>query len=324
MQIFGYELKPHVTALFALLALSVAPLPAAAYLSIGYHGNGLHIGTSLYGHHGYRGSRHGYRSFRGHRRSHYRHSYPSTYFSLHSYPRSYYGNNTYFGFSTGYNPSYYGRSYYPGYRSAYSYPSYSTYPVHSNTRDYASTAYDPSYQPQAYVSPGDAKRFSGQGWDLLAKGRPTEALSKFSVAEQSDANNGLAKLGYALATAASGDYERGVYAMRRAFREASGALTNIQLHADLKPTVHGLLYAYQENPDNREHAFMAAALAYLLHETSAATQAINDARKTGDRSASARNLQNMIADLTDDRHAVAPQQNSDVDDSARFDELLRR
>ena len=114
--------------------------------------------------------------------------------------------------------------------------------------------------------------------------------------------------------------------MRRAFREAPDALKNVTVHPDLKPAMHGLLYAYQEDPNNREYAFMAAALAYFLQDKSAATRAINDARSGGDRSASARNLQNMIASLSDDRHAATPTTASSTDDAdaARLQELLRR
>ena len=138
-----------------------------------------------------------------------------------------------------------------------------------------------------------------QGWQLLEAGDYERSLSAFAQEATAAPDEGSAKVGYALAAAGAGQLERGVWAMRRAFRIDPNAAGDLHINEQLKPTLRQLArqYAYvpREFADEAGAAFMTAALYYLLHDPTEAQAALDLAEQLGDRKASTAQLQQLIA-----------------------------
>lgn len=272
----------------------------------GHHGYG-HYGHSRGGHGGYYGRHHGYR-YGGYAR----HSYRSYRYGHSGYGRSYYAQpHRYYGRSYGYRPHYYGHS--RSYSNSYRYRSPSGYSDYGNTdhgrRDYDSpsrpgTIDSPDYGgDEAYSSLGSAEEGPstsyGGSWSLLAARRYTDALRAFGEEAESNPANGVPKVGYALASAATGDLERGVWAMRRACRIDPESMHNFVLTKGVQPVVRRLIDRYQDpsfdgDVRDRDSAFMLASLHYLAGDEKSAQDKITLAFEAGDRSASAANLARIV------------------------------
>ena len=94
-------------------------------------------------------------------------------------------------------------------------------------------------------------------------------------------------------TAASGDLERGSFAMRRAMRIDPDALHYLVLDETLRGRIDQLVQEYDardRTAADSDTAFMLAALYYLRGDIDAARTAVEHAVVTGDRSASAAGL----------------------------------
>ncbi len=133
---------------------------------------------------------------------------------------------------------------------------------------------------------------TGSGWAYLREGRPDKALQVFAREAPLHANDGVLKVGYALASAARGDRSRGVWAMRRALQIDPNVLHYIHLDDQLRPLVRRLVDTYARYPDQ---AFMVAALHYLLRDRGAAQKAIHHAARDG--AASTKNLARLIGEM---------------------------
>jgi len=256
--LFSKLFKSLVMAMVAgVLLFAGVSATASSYRHYGSHHSGG------YGHHG---SHHRNHHYGGH------YSYPyygnHHYDSHYSYP--YYGSHYYGGY---YNYPYYGGSY-PGYRrNSYRAPDYAI----SNNNDYSASGANDK-----------------QGWSLLARGEQRRALKTFATQAQNNPKNGTIKVGYALAAAASGDLDRGVWAMRRAMRIDPDTLHYLTLDEDLKGIVNHLITRYKNDSHYRvettDRDFMVASLYYLLHDTEAAGRFLPDQ----DTHASAKNLDRLI------------------------------
>lgn len=222
--------------------------------------------------------------------------------------RSHHGHYKHHGYGYGYR----GRSgRYPyRYRSyGYSYRPYKRYS--DSTRRYSSGDADYAYKSDSSrdtyntsnggydtgtSSAGSAN--DDTGWTLLAEGKNSAALNLFARQAKNNPRQGLPKAGYALASASMGDLKTGVWAMRRAFRIDPDALHYLSIDDQLKPTVQEVIDRYEsalkDDPDSHDSAFMTAALAYLVRDTSAAQTSITRAINLGDDSESATNLQRRI------------------------------
>ncbi len=258
------SIKPTLLVLAgSLIALGlITPVSSYAYagMSVGYYYGG-HYGYS--GHHygGY-GRRHGY--YGGHR----------------------YGYRGYRGYR-GYN--YRPRHNY-GYRSYYSpYKSYQYYPK----SNYNSSDASNNYQTDNKYTGTDST-----AWNMLSQGQAGSALNIFASEAESNPKAGIPKVGYALATAASGDLSRAVWAMRRAFRIDPDSLHYLLLDEANQGVIDTLIdkYHYSENQEDEfyDEAFMVSALNYLKHDYIASRGAVDHAINNGDRSTSAHNLQKLI------------------------------
>jgi hypothetical protein len=253
----------------ALIPGLASPLLLAAALGFGLaQPSFAGVSVGYYGHHGHGGhGSHAYRyGHRGYGRYGYSHSYRA-------YP--YYG----YGYS---RPYYRSRAYDYSYREPVvvrSVPSHD----YSDSASVASSA--PAFADQA-------------AWDRLAEGQHASALSQFADAAQRHPDTGLPKLGYALASAANGDHERAVWAMRRALATDADALHYAPLNERNRALVDTLAARYTDGTvadvGASDAAFMAAALHYIRHDNAAAARQIELAMENGDQSDSASRLEEMI------------------------------
>lgn len=265
-----------------------------------HHGHsGRHRGFGSYGYSrrysGIRGGSYGYRSggYTGYRGGSYGYrsgGYGGRYYS----PRSGYGyGSTYGGYSS---PRYYGYSYpryqtpyYGGGGYAYSGARYGSLPNNSYNSQPA-----PPTGGYAATAPYSANRPVGtSGWSLLAEGRYPSAAAAFGQQAQLSPQAGEPKVGYALAAAAAGDLETGLWAMRRACRLDPQSMETIALDANTQPVVEGLVSRYEVAQTNGA-PFMQASLHALLRQWEPAQHAINVAVTGGDRQASTVNLKRML------------------------------
>ena len=271
-------------------------LAAALLLTAGVaHARGGHRGHPGGGHRGHhrtvghhRAS--GHHRTTGHHRSHHRTSGHRGHHRSHRYYRYPYSSN--YGY-------YRYRSYryrYPSYR--YRYRSY-RYPYVGSGQDGTERTretHDSSQPAAPYATGGshDKSRsdLTGLGWVHLREGRPDTALQVFAREAPLHPNDGVIKVGYALASAARGDRSRGVWAMRRALRIDPKVLHYIHLDDQLRSFVRRLVDTNARYPDQ---AFMVAALHYLLRNREAAQEAIHRAGRDG--AASTKNLARLIGEM---------------------------
>ena len=293
-------------------------MPASAGVRVGVrisgHGGGVRYSARYgkSGHHYGRGRyRYGHhsRQYSGHRRYHYgqgRYGYYQRYPRYHRYHGAYrrypvvyqrYGYDYHH-----YSPSPRSGAYIvtsPYSRSA---PNH----VRLVQRNHTHSVYRDS-DPLTVQPQGDASK---QGWQLLAAGKYDQSLSAFSEAASAAPQQGAAKVGYALASAAAGRLERGVWAMRRAFRVDPDAMGNLQIDGQLAPTLRQLAerYAYvpKDFADEAGAAFMTAALHYLLHDPAEAQAALELAEQLGDHKQSTKQLKQLIGQRQEHKPASDP------------------
>ncbi len=134
-------------------------------------------------------------------------------------------------------------------------------------------------------------------WSLLRSGRTVVALGEFANEAHRHPSHGLPKIGYALATSASGDLDRGSLAMRRAMRIDPNAAHYVVLEEELGYLLDRLVKEYDAwgrtaaEPDT---AFMLVSLHYLRGDIDAAHVALEHLIETGDRSASTAGLRRLV------------------------------
>lgn len=97
------------------------------------------------------------------------------------------------------------------------------------------------------------------GWESLSHNQPEIAQRIFASEAQNNPDTGIPKVGYAVASAAPGDIDIGVWAMRRAFRIDPDSLHYLSLDQGSLDIINNLIHQY------REEAFMSSALNYLKY-----------------------------------------------------------
>ncbi len=255
--------SPSMRKLFALvLAAGLVPVPAAALAEDGHHRHRGHHGYHGGLHLGIRLGHHGLQS--GH---HYRYGHRRGYaYSSHGYRFPYYGL-------------------------------YGTGPVYRHPEDAAKKHGATSRRNVG--NPSRSAPATGAAWTLLATDRPADALREFGRHAGSDPDNGVPKVGYALASAMTGDRTSGVWAMRRALRSHPQSLQYVTINEQLRPKIEHIAYQFEQALDyaaqDPDAAFMVAALHHLLRNTEKAHHAIERAIRDGDHSVSAKNLRQLIA-----------------------------
>jgi tetratricopeptide (TPR) repeat protein len=196
-----------------------------------------------------------------------------------------------------YRPYFYG-SYFGGYSSvSYTYlydddddepySSYDAVPQGDSIGDYAGS----SGSDITVIAPND-------GWELLAQGDAREARRSFDRAREAFPNDGLPRVGYAIACALLDRGDEAVSEMRRVIRDDPDALDEVPQDEALMVQVQHVIDLMnartQERSDDADAYFMIAALRYVMDEDARAYLAIDMALDRGDRDRSARQLKSMI------------------------------
>lgn len=223
--------------------------------------------------HAYGGRHHGYYGQYGYRHHGYYRHYRHHYYGGHSYfPGRYYRRNRYD----------YPRRRYSKFRKSY----YFSAPVYTQLNN--------NYAGQ--ILSAQNVGIDSSAWQILKQGQYSKALTLFAQEAQSYPNSGVPKVGYALATASGGDLDRGIWAMRRAFRIDPDSLHYLQFDEKGHAVIDNLIRQYSSTGNGAEvdQAFMISALYYLKHDYITAKKSIASVQHyTGKRSSYA-NLQRLI------------------------------
>ena len=276
----------HVLVTVFIVTLFTSPIASAGGISIHYGNLGYGVSVGHNQGHGLSIGHHKGRRALGHTRFR---SHSSNHFSGHA--RHHRRNNRYYSY-----PSY-GLYVYPGkqyYSPHYKQPYYGIRFFNS----YQSHNYYPQTQPLSYES--NYGNYT-DAWETLAQGHTGIALNQFSSEAQSYPKAGIPKIGYSLSSAASGDLNQGVIAMRRAFRLDPDSLHYYHLDQRLQPMIDDLITKYQyslsHSGRHKDEAFMVAALSYLKGDYTTAHQAIDLAGRDGDHSRSLKNLRDILNNM---------------------------
>lgn len=145
-----------------------------------------------------------------------------------------------------------------------------------------------------FCRPYRAEIYSEQdGWDLIIKNRPGEALAIFEDIAEASPAVGDSELGIAIAAADAGQWSQSVSSMRRLLEFAPGAL---QLFEPDRPRIDILDRLVKEISgqshylSRQDACFMQACFSYLLRDKKSCLAAVRQCKETGDRSDSALNL----------------------------------
>jgi len=140
---------------------------------------------------------------------------------------------------------------------------------------------------------------NNEGWKHLKNGNAGQAMQIFAIQSQQNLNTGVPRVGFALAAAANGELDRGIWSMRRAVKMDPGSLDQIAIDDQLEPLIKEINEKYKSgvinNPEPTHASFMIAALSYLQQDYSTAQNYIVDA----DQSPSTRNLRQLLATSKD-------------------------
>jgi len=136
------------------------------------------------------------------------------------------------------------------------------------------------------------------GWLLLANGEVHSALKTFSIQTRNAPGNNILKVGYALATAKTGDLHKGVSLMRAALRSDPDSLHHLILDQNLQGIVKNLIHRYEDDGYHTTLAtaarhFMIASLYYLLGDAKSAGLIL----PAQDTDKSTRNLYRLIQQM---------------------------
>jgi hypothetical protein len=145
-----------------------------------------------------------------------------------------------------------------------------------------------------------------QAWDLLARRFRDEALDAFLCHIDENPDDGLPRLGYAIAAALLGE-EDAITAMRDVMRLDPEAMLYVpddpRLNEQLEPLARGFDRRARESLRDLDALFMVAALRFLLGEFNEAHFAVDVGIALGDADPAALNLQALIEAAKEDATA---------------------
>lgn len=125
-------------------------------------------------------------------------------------------------------------------------------------------------------------------WAALGHYETANAIEGFKAQSRQNPRAAVPKVGFALATATAGEYDKAIWAMDLALQSAASDLHYFRADNTLKLVFEELRPHYQED------AFMSASLLYLLQDFQAADKAVSAALTVCDNCTSVRNLQRLI------------------------------
>ena len=294
-----------VTAAWIIVWALVYSLPVQAR-GYGGHYYGGHYGYGYSGHHGYRHGRYGYGYRYYGRYGHHRGPYYVYRHNSYRYP-VYYGRHHR---SHGHGPLY----------TLLSVPAHLAYGilktpaviVDSLTRPHSSENHnsggnssaqnigiDTATTQSTHINQPakDNSRVSDSGWDALAEGRYRDALQSFRILAEANPEKGTPKAGYALAAAADGDLDRGIWAMKRALQYDADSLSYLRMDMKLESTLAELIGHYQvrmNKGQNIDTGLMLVSLYFLSGDLSTARQTLELTRQYG-QSDNLTRLDNLIS-----------------------------
>lgn len=139
---------------------------------------------------------------------------------------------------------------------------------------------------------------NGAGWTYLAKGQPVNAKTAFVDDISAGGSPGIARVGFALASADNGELDRGVWAMRRAFAADKDMAASLMMDEEMSEIVARVTRLYEQRMEdkgtNSEDAFMLAAMYQLQGDPEMAMMAMDYALNTGDKNVSTIYLNQLI------------------------------
>jgi len=277
--------------IFAALFIGLASPTAEARYYSGHYSVG-------YGHHGYRhgghiGFHHGHRSYRGYpyryQRKHHAYGYRH---------RNYYRKPYYYGGHYRHRSSYrqhhggHGKSLLYGILSAPAYLAYgilktpavivenlsgsggSRYRHSDNShkhdtedrRQESEKHSDTKYDSQAKARDDNTAEGlitkTDTAWLMLEQGEFRRARHQFGLQAANQPEEGIHKIGYALAAAGNGDLDRGSWAMKRALRYDVDAFHYMDMSASMSDLLHQLISEYQSL--GREDSIVTLAMLHYL------------------------------------------------------------
>ena len=106
----------------------------------------------------------------------------------------------------------------------------------------------------------------GSGWDLLADGRNQDAIHEFVKDIEANGKAGEPKLGYGVAFAATGDFEKAAWAIRRAFEVDAENVSDIMLDGKLRPVLEKITQSFEKTeamPLDKDKALVLGTLYQL-------------------------------------------------------------
>ncbi len=214
-------------------------------------------------------------------------------------PPKYYGSYARYSYGYGYCNTYggYYSSYYD-YCPPVTYYDYGSY-YNVTYRNYIGAGYYEVVDSAPYyeVVSSYSQMPYAEGWKELSSGSARSAFRTFSKFAAQNLDDGIPKIGYAIASAMLGDDRRAAWAMRRAFIVDPYGADVVRFDERLLRRIDQLAERYAKQADNSSNPdadFMLAALSYLIQDDQLASVAIDNAIQRGDRSEAAANLKAMI------------------------------
>jgi hypothetical protein len=143
--------------------------------------------------------------------------------------------------------------------------------------------------PTSSATPQNNRRFLDiDAWAELGNYQTANAINNFKAQSRRDPKAAIPKVGFALATATDGEYDKAIWAMDLALRSEVSDLHYFRADNTLMLVLEELRLHYQDD------AFMTASLLYLLQDFQAADNAVSNALTVCENCTSVENLQYLI------------------------------
>lgn len=157
--------------------------------------------------------------------------------------------------------------------------------------DVSPRSYSPAPLTRTAPSPSPSQNLTGQNidaWAALGNYQTDRALDGFAYQSQQNPQNAVPKVGHALATALTGEYEKAAWAMDLALAANVTDLHYFQADANMQLVLDDMLMNYSNQP------IMRATILYLKQDYQAADDAISESLNQCNDCRGEQNLQNLI------------------------------
>ncbi len=164
--------------------------------------------------------------------------------------------------------------------------------IHSGTyyNNVSPRPYSPEPVTQHAPAPNQ-RNLAGQkidAWTALGNYQTDQALDGFAYQSQQNPQNAVPKVGYALATALTGEYDKAAWAMGLALKANVTDLHYFQADANMQLVLEDILMSYSLQP------IMRATILYLQQDYLAADKAVSESLNNCRDCRGEQNLQDLI------------------------------